>query len=166
MATTKRKIYKVLKWIAIIAGLGSAFLGFILGVNSAQALNNIGSLNWQISIYPDAPKALYYDGIGYELNLIGIIQVSYPNGTVIDSKADYVLYPYELTMPLKTSDPVQLLLGLYGNTFFLDFTPNVTTSFRPLVITGVFIIWFTLTIPGFNFVVTPVTVFYQSPQIF
>ncbi|MFB0560893.1 MAG: hypothetical protein ACETWM_06750 [Candidatus Lokiarchaeia archaeon] len=174
MTTTKRKIYKVLKWTAIITGLASTFFGLLLGYNANIALQNISSINYQWYLPPDQSKFFMYDGIAYEFNAIAIAQVQFPNGTIIDSKVDYILWPYELTIPLKSNDPTEILLGLSANIFFLDVNMNVPPEAeqwaidngKPLNQIGIFIVWFNLPIGGFNAVITPVLLFYWSPYIF
>lgn len=174
MATMKRKIYRFIKWTAIIAGLASTFFGLLLGYNASIALQNISSINYQFLLPPDQPKFFQYNGIAYEFNTIMYTQVQFPNGTIIDSKADYILWPYELTIPLKSSDPTEILLGLFANIFFLDVNMDVPPEAtqwaidngKPLYTVGIFIIWFNLPIGGFNTVITPVLLFYFNPYIF
>ncbi|MEM3563341.1 MAG: hypothetical protein QXR19_08940 [Candidatus Jordarchaeaceae archaeon] len=172
MATLKRRVFKFLKWMAIVAGLGSTAVGLLLGYNAAQLLQVIPTLNIQFALSPIAPKTLYYGGFGYDFNFVGYYQAAFPNGTVIDSNTDYILWPYELTLPLKSTDPMRILLGLYANTFFLDVNLYIPweaiqwakDNGQPLYLTAVFIIWFNLPIAGFNLIMTPTTLFYSSPQ--
>ncbi|MEX2724307.1 MAG: hypothetical protein Q6367_010475, partial [Candidatus Freyarchaeota archaeon] len=71
MATLKRRVFKFLKWMAIVAGLGSTAVGLLLGYNAAQLLQVIPTLNIQFALSPSAPKTLYYGGFGYDFNFVG-----------------------------------------------------------------------------------------------
>lgn len=176
MTTIKRQIYRALKWIAIIAGLTSTIFGLLLGYNATQALNNISMINYQSYLPTGYPSFLYYNGIAYEFNAIAYVRIQFPNGTTIDSDTDYILYPYELTIPLKSGDPNEIsleLLGSLANIFFLDLNMEVPpeaidwarVNGKPLDIIGIFVIWFNLPIGGFNPTITPVTLIYINPYI-
>ena len=160
MSTVKRKVYRVLKWSAIIAGIAGAIITGLIGLNAFRVhfsplpgyFNSDTSNPSNISYVYGTPMFLSYDGYFYDFNIWMNVQLMFPNGTIIDSDSDYAVWP----------------LGLYMNTFkVLNISLNYSQSVidwckannQPIFVFTIVRVWFNLPIFGNNYLITPVTIY-------
>ncbi|WXG40075.1 MAG: hypothetical protein WED07_04510 [Candidatus Freyarchaeum deiterrae] len=157
MSTIKRKVFKVLSWTALIAGL----VGFVV---SALIVPNALRVHF-VPLTPirgannfDQPVLLTYDGYIYDFNAMTNINLMFPNGTVIGSNTSLAAYP----------------LGLYANSYsfaIIDLSINCPQSAidwskannQPLFVFTIIEAWFNLPLGGQNVLITPVTIYNLYP---
>jgi hypothetical protein len=162
MSTIKRKVFRVLKGAAILAGLGGLLVSTLIGVNAFR----VHFYTFYIppgTLYPPqtvgVPVLFTYDGYVYDFNVIASTNLLFPNGTVIASDTAAAVWP----------------LGLYPNTFqFLDISLSYPQSAidwskannQPLIVFTVAFAWFNLPVSGQNIIITPVTLYNIYPVYF
>nr|MDO8081467.1 hypothetical protein [Candidatus Freyarchaeota archaeon] len=161
MSTIKRKVFRVLKWAAILAGLVGLLVSVLIGVNAFR-------VHFYTSTYyippsggnPNptrgVPVLFTYEGYVYDFNVIMSVNLLFPNGTVIASDTAAAVWP----------------LGLYPNTFqWLDISLTYPQSAidwskannQPLIVFTVAFAWFNLPVGGQNIIITPVTLYNIYP---
>lgn len=165
MSTIKRKVFKVLKWAAILAGL----VGFLL---NSLIIVNLFRVHFYLSSYYIGPSSivnpihtfgvpvlLTHDGYIYNLNVVMVVNLLFPNGTIISSDIDAAVWP----------------LDLYPNTFrWLNLSVSYPQSAidwskannQPLFVFTIVLAWFNLPISGQNIIITPTTFYNIYPVFF
>jgi hypothetical protein len=162
MSTIKRKVFRVLIWIAIIAGIGGTLVSALIGVNAFRVhfapLTPYYIPNGTESARLGTPMLMTYDGYIYNFNVLMNINLMFPNGTVIASNTSASAWP----------------LGLYANSnnfaildISLDYPQSAInwskTNNQPLLLFSVVEVWFNLPLGGQNIIITPVTIYNIYP---
>lgn len=165
MSTIKRKVFRVLKWAAILAGLVGLFVSVLIGLNAFRVHFYPSTYYIPPSSMVDpihtvgAPVLFTYDGYVYDFNVITSVNLLFPNGTVISSDTAAAVWP----------------LGLYPNTFqWLNLSLSYPQSAidwskannQPLIVFTIAIAWFNLPVSGQNIIITPATIYNIYPVYF
>jgi hypothetical protein len=163
MTTIKRKIFRVLVWITIIAGIVAFVVSAIIVPNALRIHFTPLTPSYNYDAVTQTrtfaqPTLLTYGGYIYDLNVVMNVNLMFPNGTVIASNTSSATWP----------------LGLYANsnTFaILDPSLNYSQSAvnwskannQPLFAFTIVEAWFNLPLGGLNILITPVTVYNLYP---